>query len=1069
MSNSAFLRKLGGAARRLSRLKSFGQNNGKTPQSDLLDSAFYLEKNPDVAESNVAPLDHYLNFGWRELRDPNSWFSTSWYLSFVPELTQNNICPITHYAQTGRAKGIPTSPPNGYDDVATETMVALFDVIDQDFYWEKYPDIGRAKICAYTHYLEFGWREGRDPNPDFSTNWYLMNVPQLADGSHAPLLHYIQHGQDLGISPNPQGDLSDESYTIVQNAFDPEFYLQNNPDLEGSGVDPFLHYCASGWKELRDPNSQFSTKMYLEENPDIRDSRKNPFFHWILNGHQENRPGKPTQKEIPTNIKWKSYKRKDYEAVADDFDREFYQSEYADRLPENVDVIAHYLLYGWQNGFDPSPDFTTSYYLECYPDIKNSKLNPFVHWCRWGKNELRETQSYIERSQRDYSPKVTVIIPNYNHAPYLRHRIQSIADQTYTNYELIILDDKSPDNSCDVIREVVKDLDIDAKLVFNETNSGNVFAQWQKGLSLATGDLIWICESDDFCEPDFLEKIVPSFVDMSVQIAFGQIQFSDKAGKEMAGLDAYREGAEAGIWNATLTRPAAEWFNNAFGVNNVIANVGGCVFRNMELPQKIWDAARTYKICGDWYLYIQIAGTGQITYEPKAKAYFRQHGNNTSASNFHNKYYYDENISILKELIDQWGIGQETRQKFLGKVKAQYNHFKLTDKLGKFDDTFPVSDLMQADRTRPHVQLHFLGFHVGGGELFPINLANAFMEAGINVSLLALQLLEVSDEMRGRLNPRIPVYSAHDIRNHNRGHYFHAAGVSLVNSHVAMCDSFLAEIDNSPMEIPYVVTLHGSYVALEHAKQNVVDWILQNVSKWIYTAERNLEFFENRKVAHDSFSKLPNAMPQDTRPAPFERRELGIGDDDIVFTLIARGIKRKGWRAAIEALQKLRKKHGRDDVHLLLVGEGDATDAVKPLAEDHDNIHFLGYQSTINGILRLSDCLVLPSRFIGESYPLCLIQSLQEYLPSIATDIGEIRSMMTTESGEVAGILLDNLSDNSAYFEALENAMLEMLDPAVRKKYADIARKQAGIFDMEKLVVTYSETYDEASKTFNDE
>ena len=47
-------------------------------------------------------------------------------------------------------------------------------------------------------------------------------------------------------------------------------------------------------------------------------------------------------------------------------------------------------------------------------------------------------------------------------------------------------------------------------------------------------------------------------------------------------MDAYREGAEAGIWGGTLRRPAYKWFSGGFGVNNVIANVGGSVWRRQD-------------------------------------------------------------------------------------------------------------------------------------------------------------------------------------------------------------------------------------------------------------------------------------------------------------------------------------------------------------------------------------------------------------------------------------------------------------------------------------------------------
>ena len=95
-------------------------------------------------------------------------------------------------------------------------------------------------------------------------------------------------------------------------------------------------------------------------------------------------------------------------------------------------------------------------------------------------------------------------MPNYNHARFLPERLKSIVDQKYGSSELIILDDCSTDNSRDVIRAFAESYSGDCRVVFNKVNSKNVFKQWQKGLELATGELIWICESDDTCEANRL-------------------------------------------------------------------------------------------------------------------------------------------------------------------------------------------------------------------------------------------------------------------------------------------------------------------------------------------------------------------------------------------------------------------------------------------------------------------------------------------------------------------------------------------------------------------------------------
>lgn len=89
--------------------------------------------------------------------------------------------------------------------------------------------------------------------------------------------------------------------------------------------------------------------------------------------------------------------------------------------------------------------------------------------------------------------KVSVVIPNYNYEKYIEERIDSVIFQTYPIYELIIIDDKSNDNSIEIINKKLVEIkenypNIKIKFIKNEKNSGNVFIGWQKAFELSTGD-----------------------------------------------------------------------------------------------------------------------------------------------------------------------------------------------------------------------------------------------------------------------------------------------------------------------------------------------------------------------------------------------------------------------------------------------------------------------------------------------------------------------------------------------------------------------------------------------------
>lgn len=103
------------------------------------------------------------------------------------------------------------------------------------------------------------------------------------------------------------------------------------------------------------------------------------------------------------------------------------------------------------------------------------------------------------------TPKVSIIIPVFNVKDYLKCCLESVLDQTYTNYEAIIVDDGSTDSSekiCDIYQQ--KD---DRFIVIHKSNRGLSSAR-NCGLDLVTGDYICFVDSDDYLEIDYLETMV---------------------------------------------------------------------------------------------------------------------------------------------------------------------------------------------------------------------------------------------------------------------------------------------------------------------------------------------------------------------------------------------------------------------------------------------------------------------------------------------------------------------------------------------------------------------------------
>ena len=218
-------------------------------------------------------------------------------------------------------------------------------------------------------------------------------------------------------------------------------------------------------------------------------------------------------------------------------------------------------------------------------------------------------------------PLVSVIIPNYNHARYLEQRLDSVFNQTYQNIEVIFLDDCSTDNSLEMIEKYKGNPRL-SQIVVNETNSGSVFKQWNKGISLAKGELIWIAESDDFCELNMLECLVNAYRHhRNTVLVYSPTVFVND------------EGIPCGAYSIegrTQHITGRGFIKKYLTVDNGVYNASCAIFSKRAAMNANKDYMN-WKGIGDWWFWIYVAQQGDVVMVNKHMNYFRQHGNNTTA------------------------------------------------------------------------------------------------------------------------------------------------------------------------------------------------------------------------------------------------------------------------------------------------------------------------------------------------------------------------------------------------------------------------------------------------------
>jgi hypothetical protein len=151
----------------------------------------------------VDPIRHYLEIGWREYRDPSPSFSTSFYLTEYPDVSQAEINPFVHYIISGRNEGRFASPkdPQRLESQYKYEISIISEYFDQDFYVEQEPSLkDQTRLAMLRHFVEHGWRNHRDPSPDFSTKRYLQLYEDVVTKNVNPFFHYIVAGKSRVMS-----------------------------------------------------------------------------------------------------------------------------------------------------------------------------------------------------------------------------------------------------------------------------------------------------------------------------------------------------------------------------------------------------------------------------------------------------------------------------------------------------------------------------------------------------------------------------------------------------------------------------------------------------------------------------------------------------------------------------------------------------------------------------------------------------------------------------------------------------------------------------------------------------
>lgn len=718
----------------------------------------------------------------------------------------------------------------------------------------------------------------------------------------------------------------------------------------------------------------FEWKTYIMLNSDVGNNKKDAISHYLNYGIKENRLYKIDKNIIPEDFNWKNY-------VLLNSDLNHINNKYV--------ALNHYINFG-------------------YKEKRQYKIfNNFI-------NSDYDDKYFICNNLEFVYPKISVIIPNYNNSKYLLQRLTSVYSQTLKPSEVIIIDDCSTDDSVKIIKKYISNQSIPTQLIVNIENTGSGYYNWISGIKMAKNDLIWIAESDDYCDLTFLEILSKEFIDKSVSISYCKTNFVNENGETIWTIDKYLDER----WNMNFKKATNNLVKDKFGHLNIIPNVSSCIFKKPDycLLYELNNILNmNIKLVLDWIFYLLISKNSSISYSTKVNNYYLVRESSVSQQIQKSNTFFMEHKFIMSFIINNFNINENSvAQLYINLQKHCIESNKSVDIL---NNIYKINTLkLNIKNNKDTILIFSYGFLLGGGEIFPIYLANKLYEKSINVVFMVMDSNPINTKIFKLLNKNIKII------NNTRyiSELINDFDITHINTHHQSCDSIILNYCiNNPNKIKHYITDHGMYNIKSPDTNHLLNLINKNKSNIIYINDNNKNNFENV----DTYKcNIPVSIDNYVDYEKVDRRTYNIKDTDFVITLASRCIKEKGWKEMIFIFDKI--NHLFKNVKLLLIGDYNNDFGMKLKKEcENPNIIFLGHKSKIKRFYEISDLGILPTYYASESNPIVLIECLYANKPFIVTNIGETSRMLIGQkdyAGSIIELKNGKIDANKYYIEIIK-------------------------------------------------
>lgn len=409
--------------------------------SDLFDAEWYLNNYGDKFDHvKLSPEHHYLSLGYKLSFDPSAEFSTHLYLDKYPDVRESGINPLVHYLTHGVkenrklfstrsfAKHISSLSPRVSleQQEKLSALVHSFGAFQASWYSSTYFDSSLDEEECLAHFLKDGYRKGFDPSPAFSCARYCAKYPDILGSNVNPYIHYLESGRFEGRELEKSKDYDNSDLKSLLNSLELTEKLSNLNlvlrDSEWFNTEWFAdkyqltHLSSSHLRKFYllfgetlsiDPHPLFSTELNRKSFAKLMNGLVHP-IELLLYGKVEQSQLKISKIASPDDIERmftqfipdnETIKKANAIQKSKWFNQNWYRDTYGLNSLSPKDLALHFCTVGVIKEYDPCPSFSTSYYLNLHSDVRNVESNALYHYITVGRREGREV-SYSRYSKR---------------------------------------------------------------------------------------------------------------------------------------------------------------------------------------------------------------------------------------------------------------------------------------------------------------------------------------------------------------------------------------------------------------------------------------------------------------------------------------------------------------------------------------------------------------------------------------------------------------------------------------------------------------------------------------------